>query len=268
MLIYESNRVNPSGGIYHQHDINLGFQRHLHNSFEMIYVYEGTFRCEINGIPFTVEEGHAVLIFPNQIHCAESVSSSARPRTYLCIFENDLVREFYALIKDCAPESPVFAVPDPSVIDRIARFDGSRYLLKSRLYEIIDLFTRSCNTYLPSRTAGSEQIEAILIFIAEHFAEDIRMQDIAAEIGYDYHYLSALLKKKLNTTFRAILNEYRISHACHLLSAADTDISAVSYECGYNSLCSFNRNFRGITGMSPSEYRKRKCMSKFDDTRT
>jgi len=255
MLIYESNRVNPTGGIYHQYDTNLGFYRHLHNSFELIYVYEGTFRCEINGIPYTVDEGHAVLIFPNQIHYAESSRSSGSLRTYLCIFENDLVREFYRVIKDCTAESPVFPVPDPAVIGRIAEFDGSRYLLKARLYEIIDLFTGNCSTYHPSKTTGSEQIEAILGFIAEHYTEDIRMQDIAAELGYDHRYLSSLLKKSLNTTFRAILNEYRISHAKHLLTAADSDISRISYECGYNSLCSFNRNFREITGMSPSEYR-------------
>ncbi|MBQ2725493.1 MAG: helix-turn-helix transcriptional regulator [Clostridia bacterium] len=256
MLIYESNRVNPSGGIYHQHNTNLEFYRHLHNSFEMIYVFEGTFRCEINGTEHTVDAGHAVLIFPNQIHYAESQWTDNR--TYLCIFENDLVNEFYRLIRDTAAEHPVFPIPDPDIISRISGFDGSRYLLKSYLYEIIDLFSRSCSSYLPSRTVGSQQIEAILGFIAEHYAEDIRMQDIAAKIGYDYHYLSTLLQKNLNTTFRTVLNEYRISHAKHLLTATDIEISRISYECGYNSLCSFNRNFKELTQTTPSAYRAMK----------
>ena len=35
-------------------------------------------------------------------------------------------------------------------------------------------------------------------------------------------------------------------------------VSAVAYECGYNSLRSFNRCFRRITGRTPREYREEK----------
>ena len=255
MIIYEMERVKPTGGIYHQHNINLLFYKHMHNSFELIYVYEGILQCEVNGIPYVIHAGEAILILPNQVHYTSYISTFDKNKTYLCIFENNLVEEFYCIVKNSYVKSPVFTIPDPSIIDRIANFSGSRYLLKSYLYCIIDLFTNQCGAYLPGNNTNPQLIEAVLVYIASHFTEDISMKSIAENIGYDYHYLSALLKKTMNTTFRSLLNEYRISHAMELLTATDEAITLISYQCGYDSLCSFNRNFKEITGITPSAYR-------------
>ena len=254
MIYYENERANPVNGIYHQRNRNLGVSRHLHDSFEWIYVYEGTMEITVDDKTFAVGEGQGVLIFPNQIHGARSLTKT---KTYLCIFQNSLVGEFSRTAKVTTAQNPVFDVPNPSLIDRLERADGSRYLLKSCLYEMIDLFERTHEGYIPRKNKPVEHVGKILTFIAKHYAEPITMQDAAKEIGYDYHYLSNLLQKSLRTTFRTLLNEYRISHARNLLLTGEGTISSVAVECGYDSLCSFNRNFKEITGTTPTEYRER-----------
>lgn len=82
------------------------------------------------------------------------------------------------------------------------------------------------------------------------------MRDISYEMGYDHHYLSNVLQNALHTTFRTILNEYRVSHARHLILTSEKTISDIAFECGYESLCSFNRNFKSIVGVTPSQYRE------------
>jgi AraC-like DNA-binding protein len=255
MIYYEPERANPTNGIYHQRNKNLGYSRHLHDSFEWMYVYEGAVQIHVDDRSFTVEAGQGILIFPNQIHSARTPTHS---RTYLCVFQNSLVGEFSRTAKVTAAQNPVFSVPDSSLIERLETADSSRYLLKSCLYEMIDLFERTHGKYLPRSNKPVEHIGKILTFIAKHYAEPITMQDAAREIGYDYHYLSNLLQKSLRTTFRTLLNEYRISHAQYLLLTGSGTVASVASECGYDSLCSFNRNFKAITGKTPTEYREKK----------
>ena len=256
MIYYETERSNPANGIYHQRSQNLGVSRHLHDSFEWVYVYEGTIEITVDDKTFSVGEGQGILIFPNQIHSARSLTKT---KTYLCIFQNSLVGEFSRMAKSMEAENPVFRVPDPSLIERLEGADGSRYLTKSCLYEMIDLLERSHSAYTKRNSKPMEHIGQVLTFIADHHAEPITMQDAAKEIGYDYHYLSNLLQKGLHTTFRTLLNEYRISHARNLLLTTQGTVASVAAECGYDSLCSFNRNFKEITGLTPTAYRERKA---------
>ena len=254
MILYESERADPSGGIYHQRNEGLYFIPHLHDSFEFIYVYEGELHVSVDEIPHTVDSGHAILIFPNQIH---SITKATSSKTYLCIFQNSLVGEFAQIAKKSFSESPVFSIDRTTIIDKLTTPSIPRYLLKSYLYEIISIFDASCPKYLPRQKRSSELIGKMIIFIEENYAKDISISDVASDIGYDYHYLSNLLSKHLKTTFRTILNEYRISHAKYLLTSSGSPISVISRECGYDSLCSFNRNFKMIVGCTPSEYRCR-----------
>ena len=111
--------------------------------------------------------------------------------------------------------------------------------------------------YETRRNKPNDHIGQILTFIASHHTESISIKDVAKTIGYDYHYLSNLLQKNLQMTFRTLLNEYRVSHAKYLLITSNMTISNIAEECGYESLCSFNRNFKAIAGMTPSEYHKK-----------
>jgi AraC-like DNA-binding protein len=89
---------------------------------------------------------------------------------------------------------------------------------------------------------------------SELFALD---KDLAKEMGYDHRYVTSLIKKGLDTTFRALLNEYRIQNAQYLLATESKNIAEIAYECGYDSLCSFNRNFKEITGTTPKLFRQK-----------
>ena len=254
MIYYEPERANPTGGIYHQWNTNLCFHRHLHDSFELIYVNEGDFEVTVDSRDYILHQGEAILIFPNQIHSSYTREYS---QTYLCIFQNSLIGEFYRTVKNSFADDPVFTISDHSLIEGISSQSTSRYLLKSYLYKVIALLDNNNAEYKIRHNKPHEHVGQILTFIADRHAEQISMKDVANNIGYDYHYLSNLLQKNLKMTFRTLLNEYRISHAKYLLITSNKNISDIAAECGYESLCSFNRNFKAISGMTPSEYQKK-----------
>ncbi|MGB3470839.1 MAG: helix-turn-helix domain-containing protein [Erythrobacter sp.] len=63
------------------------------------------------------------------------------------------------------------------------------------------------------------------------------------QLGYDH--------------FRTFLNHHRVAEACRLLEDRDSDdkLISVAMDSGFASLASFNRAFRAIEGLAPSEYR-------------
>jgi AraC-like DNA-binding protein len=58
-------------------------------------------------------------------------------------------------------------------------------------------------------------------------------------------------------TFSTLLNEVRIEHACRHLRESKQSISQTAYVCGFTNLSNFNRQFKTITGLSPSDYIRR-----------
>ena len=52
------------------------------------------------------------------------------------------------------------------------------------------------------------------------------------------------------------MNERRVDDAKRLLVETDAAIKTIAEEVGFNSLPSFNRVFKDLTGYAPSIYRK------------
>ena len=96
-----------------------------------------------------------------------------------------------------------------------------------------------------------------LSYITTHFKENINLNDIAKASGYSATYLSSLFHKKTGYTFKEYINHSRISLAKRLLSNTNNNISFICYECGFNSMTSFLRNFIEIEKCTPSEFRNK-----------
>ena len=49
----------------------------------------------------------------------------------------------------------------------------------------------------------------------------------------------------------------RIGYACKLLAVDRLNISQISLERGFETITHFNRSFKRITGITPTEYKRR-----------
>lgn len=47
----------------------------------------------------------------------------------------------------------------------------------------------------------------------------------------------------------------RIGYACKLLTIGDMEVSQIAVECGFDSIPHFNRTFKQLTGLTPTQYR-------------
>ncbi|MBL8035662.1 MAG: AraC family transcriptional regulator, partial [Leptospiraceae bacterium] len=89
--------------------------------------------------------------------------------------------------------------------------------------------------------------------------EELSLMSLAEKIGLTRHELSELFNTRLNTTFYEFLSEHRIREAQTLL---ENDRSArvldIAMAVGFNSKSTFNKEFRRVTGKSPTEFRDEK----------
>jgi AraC-like DNA-binding protein len=92
---------------------------------------------------------------------------------------------------------------------------------------------------------------------------DLDLAALAQRLEIPAYRLSSSLNTRLGTSFPAWLNAQRIQLVCErLLRDADRSILDIAMDSGYGSKAVFNEQFRKITGMSPSEYRRSRAVAK------
>ena len=101
-----------------------------------------------------------------------------------------------------------------------------------------------------------ERIVQILAYIEKNYKEDLKLEDLASEFSFNYHYLSAYFSQQMQEGFSDYLNRVRINQACKLLQESNLPISQISSEVGYAEHSYFCRVFKKITGETPSVWRR------------
>lgn len=102
----------------------------------------------------------------------------------------------------------------------------------------------------------NEQLSKTYEYVYKNFTEPIYLKDIANAIHMNPASFSRFFKRVNRKPFSRFLNEVRIGYACKLMIEQKKDITTICYESGYNNISNFNRQFKKIKEMSPTEYIK------------
>lgn len=88
---------------------------------------------------------------------------------------------------------------------------------------------------------------------------EINLKSLSEKLSVTSQVLSMTINQKTGKNFNAFVNYYRIKEAARLLkdqAFLSHTILAIAYEVGFNSISSFNTNFKAQTGKTPATYRK------------
>ncbi len=106
----------------------------------------------------------------------------------------------------------------------------------------------------------SENISPIfkaMEYIDAHYTEPIKLSELAKEVQLSPNYFSALFHKINGITLWDYINTKRVEQAIHfLLEDKAKNILQIAMQCGFNNTANFNKTFKSVTLMTPSEYRK------------
>lgn len=102
----------------------------------------------------------------------------------------------------------------------------------------------------------SKQLEKVMNYIYEHYAEDLNLNDMAQTMNMGIQTFGRLIKKHTSKSFTDLLIDIRLGIASRQLIETADSIAEVGYDCGFNNISNFNRLFKKKKGVTPTEFRK------------
>jgi AraC-like DNA-binding protein len=98
--------------------------------------------------------------------------------------------------------------------------------------------------------------ERVLAFINKNFSSPITTEEAADVAMMSVSYFSCMFKAFNGKTFTEYLNDLRVRKAMERLKKTPDTITDICFGTGFNSIATFNRIFKSVAGLSPSQYRK------------
>ncbi len=104
------------------------------------------------------------------------------------------------------------------------------------------------------------EIEAAIeacVLQEQYLEENWTLARLAFQVNIPYHHLSYYFNCVKQDKFIEWRNRLKVEFACRLLregKSQDQTLEAIAAACGFGSKATFNRSFRQILGMTPSEY--------------
>ena len=252
IMIYQSQHSLNCDYYKIEHGQNSGFPSHLHTSFEFIVILDGEMSITVDHMQYRLTVGQALLIFPNQLH---ALRTNVYSKHLLCIFSPHLVKAYRNVFSNSLPKSNLF-VPIPFHVDQLSRLNNEEdpLLIKGILYSLCAQFNSTAE-YTDSKSREDSLLLKIFSFVQANYMRDCSLRTLAEHISYHEVYLSRYFKNCTGLTFSEYVNRCRVNEGAYILRNSQKKILDIAYECGFESLRSFNRNFKAIMGVTPHQYR-------------
>lgn len=256
------------------------FPKHRHNYVEMVYMCSGSTTHIINGTDeIVLQEGD--LLFLNQNVTQEILPASEDDiainfiilpeffnHSLSMIEQENILRDFLisTLSQNNSPASYLHfhtkgVLPIKNLIESMIwtlintpnETNTINQITMGLLFMNLSLLENKIN---PNYSNNLEQniVFSTLKYIENHYRNGT-LTDIANELKQPTYYISRLLKKHTNSTFKELLQKQKFQHASYLLQSTSLSIEAIMSAIGYDNSSYFYRKFRDIYGCSPTEFR-------------
>ena len=106
-----------------------------------------------------------------------------------------------------------------------------------------------------------EKIKNVITEMIHHSDEAINMNYsdfIVGKLNYDYNYLSNLFSEMKGITIQQFIIIHKIERAKELLLYDELNLTEISYKLHYSSVGHLSNQFKKVTGLSPSAFKRLK----------
>ena len=149
-----------------------------------------------------------------------------------------------------------------NLLDTIAQQQESfeQFLMMLRILNELSLDsgarTLASSSFAQKETGReSRRVAKVKEYISAHFAEELRLEELAALVGMTPSAFSRFFKQHTTRTLSDYIIDIRLGNAARMLVDTSRSISEISYACGFNNLSNFNRIFKARRGYTPRDFR-------------
>lgn len=252
------------------------FPLHWQYSFEIIMPLENEYTLNIEQSREILNPGDIIIIAPGVIH---SIAAPPEGKRYILLVNPSMFEAMADAesLRSCFYPYAVFS----QAVNSSCRQSLSALLheiwyeyssekplkyiaLSADIMEFFVLAGRNNSTQFlqkgivlsPAIHKYTDRFQSICTYIAEHCTDEISLEELAAVNGFSLSHFNRLFKQFTGISYHSFLNQARITKSKNLLCQhSDMTVVDISLYCGFSSLSTFNRTFKAITKLTPSEYR-------------
>jgi AraC-like DNA-binding protein len=138
------------------------------------------------------------------------------------------------------------------------------------LMSILTIFATTREFNILSSPAFSEPfwldesgpMQKALKYVLQNFQKHIRVMDLLKITNMSNTAFYETFKKTYRMPFKEYLLNIRIGYACKLLTNESQNISGIAYDSGFGNISNFNRQFKKIKGITPSQFLEKSLNTK------
>ena len=266
MSIYHEN-IKKNYSINKRTNVVFDGLDHWHQRTEFVYMVDGECDVKVGNKCYTCKNGDLVVIHSGEVHSFESKDVCT---LYIVTFNPSIVYNLQSEVcflknyitadelKETGLDIKVNNILEEMLFEKTNGEGWNEVIIQADVIRMYGLLVRCFEKPVhpnDKNITRFKKFQAALLYIAEHFFENITLEDIAREINYNKTYVSTLFITYTGVNYKKYLDRFRINKALELIRDTDLSITDVALKCGYENVRTFNNTFKRIMGLSPTNIR-------------
>ncbi len=248
---------------------------HFHNYMEIGFCYDGDGEIILDEESIPYKPDMFTVIPKNYPHNTNSTGFALSRWEYIFIDVETFLREMYR-DNQIYVDDLIAIINNRAWVVEAAKYHETAGLIRSIMEEMRykkDFYAESvCGMILSllmnvarmnhkgsgkvrKQSVGVSQMTVALHYIGKHYAEDLTIGDLAAVSHMSETHFRRIFQKVMNMTPSDYLNLVRVQMACEHMRKHNDSMELVAEKCGFQSVSTFNRNFKKILGITPYQWK-------------
>lgn len=244
---------------------------HYHNEYELFFVEDGEVEIRIGDKHYIAKRNDLILLADLEQHSLRQCSG--KYHRYCLILRAAIADAFIQnaellnLLKNhsssfchCLDMTPV-REQIIGIIEKLMKYDPnsaySNELAACLLTELLIYISQlhPSNQKASLNESCKSRILAIQKYLAEHYREDIRINEICKEYYMSNDYLSHHFKDLTGFSPKRYLTLIRLRHTARMLHETTLPIQEIADVCGFSDINNFIKQFKREYGCTPGVFR-------------
>ena len=220
---------------------NLRFNKEDIEYLASLNIFEKNFLDYLESFHFSGDIFGEGLLSRNQF---ASITRMLQKADHGLAFTLPAIMKVYSTLDAIANESERFVqfLKFMYILYELSRADDARVLASSSFAHT-------------EQSTESRRVQKVKQFINEHYAEQLKLSDLADLVGMSPVSFSRFFRHRTGRTLSDYIVDIRLGYAARMLVDSSRNISEICYECGFNNLSNFNRTFKAKRNYTPRDFR-------------
>lgn len=233
-------------------NVEHSWPTHFHSNLELFIVRQGKYEVTKNGESYIVGNDSVFLFDNYDLHSYSKLDNTSDD--CVIMIPADVSKAFDAarngkrikttVIRDQKLTDTILdAIDEMNLIPVGSGVADDKYYVDSVVNYVLCLLYKRLEYAEPvvNSQTESDYIRRMLIYISEHFRDDITATSLSSQMGYSREYVSRLFNKYMNESIPSYINKMRAQYVKNQTEASEKSLTEIILDAGFKHTSSYYR---------------------------